>query len=165
MNYLLSCTISASVRQSIQIKFDDLKLPQSVVDTLEKNNTVSLRPNLSNALKSELDALRVMQRELYDGYCIHFGDTHFVTANYFDEANKLIKQIRAKAKEANERLFGFWESEHGKWRNTVEGFLLPLFKDEMEYKLASDAYMRVFPTLQEYRNPIGVHVVGPLPVS
>jgi hypothetical protein len=43
--------------------------------------------------------------------------------------------------------------------------LLPLFKDEMEYKLASDAYMRVFPTLQEYRNPIGVHVVGPLPVS
>jgi len=165
MNYLLSCTISASVRQSIQIKFDDLKLPQSVVDTLEKNNTVSLRPNLSNALKSELDALRVMQRELYDGYCIHFGDTHFVTANYFDEANKLIKQIRAKAKEANERLFGLWESEHGKWRNTVEGFLLPLFKDEMEYKLASDAYMRVFPTLQEYRNPIGVHVVGPLPVS
>ena len=96
MNYLLSCTISASVRQSIQIKFDDLKLPQSVVDTLEKNNTVSLRPNLSNALKSELDALRVMQRELYDGYCIHFGDTHFVTANYFDAAHSdRCKQDRA----------------------------------------------------------------------
>ena len=88
-SYLLSCSISANVRQSIQVKFNDLKLPASVVDTLEKNNTVSLRPNLSNALKAELDALRVMQRELYDSYCLHFGDNHFVTSNYFEEANNL----------------------------------------------------------------------------
>ena len=165
MNYLLSCSISASVRQSIQIQFDDLKLPASVINTLEQNNTVSLRPTLSTALKTELDSLRVMQRELYDNYCIHFGDNHFVTANYFNDANKLIKQIRGEVKEANERLSGLWESEHCKWRNTVEGFLLPLFTDEMEYKLASDAYMRVFPTREEYRNPVQVHVVGPLPIS
>jgi hypothetical protein len=165
MNYLLSCTISASVRQSIQIKFDDLKLPPSVIDTLEKNNTVSLRPNLSNALKTELDALRVMQRELYDNYCIHFGDTHFVTENYFYHADRLIKKIRAEGKEANKRLFGLWESEYAKWRNTVEGFLLPLFKEEREYKLVSDAYLRVFPTVEEYKNPIGIYVVGPLPIS
>ena len=62
MNYLLSCSISASVRQSIQIQFDDLKLPASVINTLEQNNTVSLRPTLSTALKTELDSLRVMQR-------------------------------------------------------------------------------------------------------
>ena len=102
---------------------------------------------------------------LYDNYCIHFGDNHFVTANYFNDANKLIKQIRGEVKEANKRLSGLWESEHCKWRNTVEGFLLPLFTDEMEYKLASDAYMRVFPTREEYRNPVQVHVVGPLPIS
>lgn len=165
MTYLLSCSISANVRQSIQIKFDDLKLPTTVVETLEQNNTVSLRPNLSNALKAELDALRIKQRELYDSYCIHFGDNHFVTANYFHDANQLIKTIRAEAKEANTRLYDLWESEHSKWRNTVEGFLRPLFVDEMEYKLASDAYMRVFPTLREYLNPINVHVVGPLPIS
>ena len=72
-HYLLTCSISADVRQSVQIKFDDFKLPKSVIETLQKNNTVSLRPNLSNALKAELDSLRVMQRELYDSYCIHYG--------------------------------------------------------------------------------------------
>lgn len=164
-SYLLSCSISANVRQSIQVKFDDLKLPASVVDTLEKNNTVSLRPNLSNALKAELDSLRVLQRELYDSYCLHFGDNHFVTSNYFEEANNLIKYIRNEANEANGKLFGLWESEHSKWQATVEGFLHPLFTDETEYALAREAYLKVFPTRQEYKNPIRVHVVGPLPVS
>ena len=164
-SYLLSCSISANVRQSIQVKFNDLKLPASVVDTLEKNNTVSLRPNLSNALKAELDALRVMQRELYDSYCLHFGDNHFVTSNYFEEANNLIKFIRAQATVSNAKLFELWEAEHSKWCETVEGFLHPLFSDETEYALAREAYLKVFPTRQEYRNPIRVHVVGPLPVS
>ena len=96
-HYLLSCSISANIRQSVQIKFDDLKLPASVVDTLKKNNTVSIRPHLSNALKTELDSLRVLQRELYDCYCIHYGDCHFVTDNYFDSANQLIKEIKSAA--------------------------------------------------------------------
>ena len=56
-HYLIACSISADVRQSVQIKFDDLKLPPSVIETLQKINTVSLRPNLSNALKKELDGL------------------------------------------------------------------------------------------------------------
>jgi len=164
-HYLLSCSISADVRQSVQIKFDDLKLPQSVIDTLQKNNTVSLRPNLSNALKTELDALRVMQRELYDCYCIHNGDAHFVTSSYFYMANDLIKEIRKTAVEANERLKDLWGSEYASWEQTAEGILRPLFRDSDEFKLAFDAYMKVFPTKEEYKTPIRVCVLGPLPVS
>ncbi len=164
-HYLLTCSISADVRQSVQIKFDDLKLPKSVVETLQKNNTVSLRPNLSNALKAELDALRVMQRELYDGYCIHSGDAHFVTSSYFYLANDLIRQIRSAAKAANDKLKDLWEQEYLAWQQTAEGILRPLFNDSDEYKLAFDAYMKFFPTKEEYRAPIRVSVLGPLPVS
>jgi len=164
-HYLLACSISADVRQSVQIKFDDLKLPKSVIETLQKNNTVSLRPNLSNALKAELDNLRVMQRELYDGYCIHSGDAHFVTATYFYSANALIKDIRAKAQESNDKLKDLWEDEYRAWEQTAEGILRPLFSDDQEFKLAFDAYMKFFPTKEEYKAPIRVSVLGPLPVS
>lgn len=164
-HYLISCSISADVRQSVQIKFNDLKLPQSVIDTLERNNTVSLRPNLSNALKAELDALRVMQRELYDGYCIHSGDAHFVTSAYFHSANDLIKQIRQAAKDANEKLKDLWEQEFEAWQSTADGILRPLFQDSDEFNLAFDAYMKFFPTKEEYKAPIRVSVLGPLPVS
>lgn len=164
-HYLLSCSISADVRQSVQIKFDDLKLPVSVIETLQRNNTVSLRPNLSNALKAELDSLRIMQRELYDSYCIHYGDAHFVTASYFYSAKTLIKQIRESAAEANDRLKDLWESEYNSWQETAEGILKPLFADSDEFKLAFDAYMKFFPTEEEYKTPIRVSVLGPLPAS
>lgn len=164
-HYFLTCSISADVRQSVQIKFDDLKLPKSVIETLEKNNTVSLRPNLSNALKTELDSLRVMQRELYDNFCIHYGDAHFVTESYFFSANNLIREIRSKAKEANDRLKDLWESEYNSWQNTAENILRPLFSDDMEYTLALGAYMKFFPTRVQYQTPIRVQVLGPLPVS
>jgi len=164
-HYLLACSISADVRQSVQIKFDDLKLPKSVIETLEENNTVSLRPNLSNSLKAELDALRVMQRELYDSYCIHYGDSHFVTSNYFECANDLIKTIRTAAEQANERLKDLWKGEYDAWAQTADAILRPLFEDSDEFKLAHEAYLRIFPTQQEYRAPIRVSVLGPLPVS
>jgi hypothetical protein len=164
-HYLLSCSISADVRQSVQIKFDDLKLPVSVIETLQRNNTVSLRPNLSNALKAELDSLRIMQRELYDSYCIHYGDAHFVTASYFYSAKTLIKEIRDSATEANDRLKDLWESEYNSWQETAEGILKPLFADSDEFKLAFSAYMKFFPTKEEYKTPIRVSVLGPLPAS
>ena len=164
-HYLLACSISADVRQSVQIKFDDLKLPQSVIDTLEQNNTVSLRPNLSNSLKAELDALRVMQRELYDSYCIHYGDSHFVTSNYFQCANALIKDIRKAAEQANERLKDLWKEEFDAWHQTAYNILRPLFKEDDEFRLAHDAYLKLFPTQEEYKAPIRVSVLGPLPVS
>jgi len=164
-HYLLSCSISADIRQSVQIKFDDLKLPVSVIETLQRNNTVSLRPNLSNALKAELDSLRIMQRELYDSYCIHYGDAHFVTASYFYSAKTLIKQIRDSATEANDRLKDLWESEYNSWQETAEGILKPLFADSDEFKLAFSAYMKFFPTKEEYKTPIRVSVLGPLPAS
>ena len=164
-HYLLTCSVSADVRQSVQIKFDDLKLPKTVIETLQKNNTVSLRPNLSNALKTELDALRVMQRDLYDSYCIHSGDAHFVTSSYFYLANELIKDIRKEAKAANERLKDLWEQEYTAWQQTAEGILKPLFDDSDEFNLAFDAYMRFFPTKEEYKAPIRISVLGPLPVS
>jgi hypothetical protein len=164
-HYLLSCSISADVRQSVQIKFDDLKLPQSVIDTLEEANTVSIRPNLSNALKKELDQLRIRQRELYDGYCIHYGDCHFVTSSYFYDANELIKDIRSEAEQANFRLKEVWEDEFDKWQKTTESILRPLFVDDIEYKMAFEAYMRFFPTKEEYKRPVRVNVLGPLPVT
>lgn len=164
-HYLLSCSISANIRQSVQIKFDDLKLPQSVIDTLVKSNTVSIRPHLSNALKTELDALRVLQRELYDCYCIHYGDCHFVTNNYFDSANKLIRYIKTQAEEANLRLAQLWESEYSKWKETTENILRPLFIDDVEYTIAYSAYMKIFPTKGEYQTPIRVSVLGPLPTT
>ena len=164
-HYLLICSISADVRQSVQIKFDDLKLPQQVIDTLEANNTVSIRPNLSNALKEKLDALRGKQRELYDAYCIHYGDSHFVTASYFSEANDLIKEIKRDAEAYNEQLKNLWEQEFSRWQNTAEGILRPLFQEDTEYAIAFDAYMRFFPTREQYRKPIRVSVLGPLPVS
>lgn len=164
-HYLLSCQISADVRQSVQLKFDDLKLPQSVIDTLEASNTVSIRPHLSNALKKELDGLRVLQRELYDSYCIHYGDNHFVTANYFSDANVLIRTIKSQAEEANARLKDLWEEEFTKWRATTENILKPLFQDDQEYAVAFDAYMRIFPTKDQYKTPIRISVLGPLPVS
>jgi hypothetical protein len=164
-HYLLACSISADVRQSVQIKFDDLKLPKSVIETLEKNNTVSLRPNLSNSLKGELDALRVMQRELYDRYCIHFGDYHFVTSNYFERANELIKEIRSAGEAANSRLKDLWRDEFDAWSQTAHGILRPLFEENDEFELAHDAYLRLFPTAEEYKKPIRVSVLGPLPVS
>ena len=164
-HYLLACSISADVRQSVQIKFDDLKLPKSVIETLEKNNTVSLRPNLSNSLKGELDALRVLQRELYDRYCIHFGDYHFVTSNYFECANELIKEIRSAGEAANTRLKDLWRDEFDAWSQTAHGILRPLFEDGDEFELAHEAYLRLFPTAEEYKKPIRVSVLGPLPVS
>lgn len=164
-HYLLSCSISADVRQSVQIKFDDLKLPQSVIETLKKNNTVSIRPHLSNALKTELDALRIRQRELYDSYCIHYGDSHFVTSNYFYDARNLIKSIRLEAEEANERLKEIWQEEYERWQATTEGILRPLFVDDQEYKLAYDAYMKFFPPKGSYQKAIRVNVLGPLPIS
>ena len=65
-HYFLACSISGTVRQSVQISFDDLKLPDQTIKTLREKNTVSIRPSLSNALKHKLDGLRAMQRELYD---------------------------------------------------------------------------------------------------
>lgn len=164
-HYLLSCSISATVRQSVQIDFKDLKLPDSVITTLQRNNTVSLRPNLSNALKKELDALRVLQRELYDGYCIHFGDSHFVTSKYFHTARELIRGIKLVAQEANQRLRNTWAEEYEAWQETTRGILRPLFTDDQEYADASAAYELLFPNRKEYENPIHVAVVGPLPVS
>jgi hypothetical protein len=164
-HYLITCSISADVRQSVQIKFDDLKLPKTVIETLQRNNTVSLRPNLSNALKAELDSLRVMQRELYDSYCIHSGDAHFVTSTYFYLANELIKDIRKQAEAANDKLKDLWEQEYNSWQETASGILEPLFEDRDEFKLAFDAYMKFFPTREEYKAPIRVSVLGPLPVS
>jgi hypothetical protein len=49
--FILRVEISASVRQSTQIKLDDLRLQKSVIEALEKQQSVSVRPNLSGKLK------------------------------------------------------------------------------------------------------------------
>lgn len=163
--FLLHCSISANVRQSTQIKFDDLKLPKSVVETLEKQQAVSVRPNLSGKLKEYLCALRIMQRKLYDSCTIHRGDVHFLHADYFNEAVALINDIKDQARSYNEVLKSLWTEEFEKWSTTVNGFLEPLFEDEVELKMAKEAYLKLFPTKAEFEAPIEVFVVGPNPIN
>lgn len=163
--FLLHCSVSANVRQSTQIKFDDLKLPQAVIDTLESQQAVSVRPNLSGKLKEYLNKLRCDQRKLYDECTIHRGDVHFLHADYFDEAMERIEAIRKDAKVYNTELKGLWTEEFEKWSETVDGFLEPLFSDELELKMAREAYLRLFPTKEQFESPIEVFVVGPNPVS
>jgi len=163
--FILRVEISASVRQSTQIKFDDLRLPQSVIETLEKQQSVSVRPNLSGKLKEFLSDLRIEQRKLYDECTIHQGDTHFLHEDFFEDAMERIKNIRQKASEFNKQLCNLWVSEHEKWIETVGGFLEPLFKNEEveALKMAKDAYLRLFPTKKEFESPINVYVLGPNP--
>jgi len=163
-HYFLACSIAATVRQSVQISFDDLKLPDQTIRTLREKNTVSIRPNLSNALKNKLDTLRSLQRELYDECTIHFGDAHFVTENYFHKAHEYIKDIKYSAEQANNELRELWDQEYAAWQETAENILRPLFEDEQEYDLPFQAYMKVFPTKAAYHAPVRVSVVGPLPV-
>ena len=164
--FLLHCSVSASVRQSTQIKMADLQLPNSVIDVLEKQQSVSVRPTLSGKLKEFLNLLRIEQRKLYDECTIHNGDVHFLHEDYFEDAMERITKIRADAQSYNEQLNELWLEEYTRWSNTVEGFLEPLFRDDSEgFKLAKDAYLTIFPTKQEFENPIRVFVVGPNPVS
>jgi hypothetical protein len=164
--FLLHCSVSASVRQSTQIKMADLQLPDTVIDVLEKQQSVSVRPTLSGKLKEFLNLLRMEQRKLYDECTIHNGDVHFLHEDYFEEAMERITKIRSDASNYNEKLNELWLEEYTRWSNTVEGFLEPLFRDDTEgFKLAKEAYLTIFPTKQEFENPIKVFVVGPNPVS
>jgi len=164
--FLIHCSVSASVRQSTQIKMADLQLPGAVIDVLEKQQSVSVRPTLSGRLKEFLNLLRIEQRKLYDECTIHNGDIHFLHEDYFEEAMERIAKIRSDAAKYNEQLNELWLEEYTRWSNTVEGFLEPLFRDDPEgFKLAKEAYLTIFPTKQEFENPIRVFVVGPNPVS
>jgi len=144
----------------------DLQLPGAVIDVLEKQQSVSVRPTLSGRLKEFLNLLRIEQRKLYDECTIHNGDVHFLHEDYFEEAMERIAKIRSDAAKYNEQLNELWLEEYTRWSNTVEGFLEPLFRDDPEgFKLAKEAYLTIFPTKQEFENPIRVFVVGPNPVS
>jgi hypothetical protein len=163
--FLLSVSVSANVRQSTQIKMEDLKLPRSVIETLEEQQSVSVRPNLSGKLKEFLSELRLMQRQLYDECTIHRGDAHFLHPDNFDDAMQRIKEIRSKATELNEKLCTLWVHEYEKWQSTVSNFIDPLFSDEMDRAIVKEAYLKLFPTQDEFKAPINVFVVGPCPVD
>jgi hypothetical protein len=144
----------------------DLQLPNTVIDVLEKQQSVSVRPTLSGKLKDFLNQLRIEQHKLYDECTIHNGDVHFLHEDYFEDAMERIAKIRSDAKSYNEQLNELWLEEYTRWSNTVEGFLEPLFRDDPEgFKLAKEAYLTIFPTKQEFENPISIYVVGPNPVS
>jgi hypothetical protein len=164
--FILRVEISASVRQSTQIKLDDLRLQKSVIEALEKQQSVSVRPNLSGKLKEFLSYLRIEQRKLYDDCTIHQGDTHFLHEDYFTDAMQRITSIRQNAANFNELLNEMWLPEYEKWATTVSGFLEPLFQheDPLSYKMAKEAYLSLFPTKLEFENPINVYVLGPNPV-
>lgn len=164
--FILRVEISASVRQSTQIRLNDLRLQKSVIEVLEKQQSVSVRPNLSGKLKEFLSNLRIEQRKLYDDCTIHQGDTHFLHEDYFVEAMQRITLIRQNAANFNELLNELWLQEYEKWASTVVGFLEPLFQheDPVSYNMAKEAYLSLFPTKRQFENPINVYVLGPNPV-
>ena len=161
--YVLHCSVSAKVRQSVQIAFKDYKLPDDVIDTLKAANALSIRPNLSNALKKALDELRLKQRYLYDRCTIHHGDVHFLHEDHFEEAVERIKELREHAKLCNERIQALWADELNLWSRTVDNFFSPLFADQTKLALVREAYLKTFPTKEEFKAPIQVSVVGPYP--
>ena len=163
--FILHCSVSASVRQSVQIAFEDYKLPADVIETLKKADAISIRPRISGALKKYLDELRLMQRYLYDRCTINQGDVHFLHPDDFDEAMARINEIKAKAKESNEQLKDLWSSELTKWEGTIDNFFSPLFQDRQQLAMVREAYMKIFPTAKEFASPISVSVVGPYPAK
>ena len=164
--FLLHCSVSASIRQSTQINFIDLQLPDAVVDTLQKQQSIPIRSTLSGKLKQYLTQIRGEQKSLYEECCIHNGDIHFLHESYFDQAMARIERIRSMAVQYNEQLQEEWFEEYSKWSVAVDGFIEPLFANDPEgLKIAKEAYLSIFPTRQEFQNPIKVFVVGPNPVS
>lgn len=163
--FILHCSVSASVRQSIQIAFEDYKLPEDVIDTLKKANSISIRPNLSSALKGCLDELRLMQRYLYDRCTIHHGDIHFLHPDYFHDAMERIEEIKNHAVTCNSKLKQEWRQEFDKWNSMIDNVFSPLFPDKNQLALVREAYLKMFPTAAEFAAPISVHVVGPYPAS
>ena len=163
--FILHCSVNASVRQSVQIAFEDYKLPPSVIDTLKRANAMSIRPNLSGALKKHLDELRILQKYLYQYCTISHGDVHFLHPDHFEDAMHRIHEIRAKAADFNSSLKDLWSEELEKWRATIDDFFSPLFQDQQELAMVREAYMKIFPTAQEFSSPINVCVVGPYPAS
>jgi hypothetical protein len=163
--YLLQVAISAKVRQSVQVSFSDLKLPESVVDAFQKQQAVSVRPVLSGKLKEYLSFLRTEQHKLYEECTINQGDTHFLHGDSFNEAMVRIQFIRSKAAEFNIQLNDLWYQEYSQWVTTVDNFLDPLFAEDPDaLKIAKELYLSLFPTKKEFENPIQVFVVGPNPV-
>ena len=163
--YLLQVAISAKVRQSVQVSFNDLKLPDTVVDAFQKQQAVSVRPVLSGKLKEYLSYLRTEQHKLYEECTINQGDTHFLHGDSFNEAMARIQFIRAKAAEFNSLLNDLWYQEYSQWVTTVDNFIDPLFTDDPDaLKIAKELYLSLFPTKKEFENPIQVFVVGPNPV-
>ena len=158
--FILHCSVNASVRQSVQIAFEDYKLPPSVIDTLKRANALSIRPNLSNALKIYLDELRRLQKHLYLNCTICHGDVHFLHPDNFEDAMHRIEEIRAKASDFNSSLKELWSEEFGKWQATIDDFFSPLFQDQQELAMVREAYMKIFPTAKEFSNPINVYVIG-----
>ena len=163
--FILHCSVNASVRQSVQIAFEDYKLPPSVIDTLKRANALSIRPNLSNALKIYLDELRRLQKHLYLNCTICHGDVHFLHPDNFEDAMHRIGEMRAKASDFNSSLKELWSEEFGKWQATIDDFFSPLFQDQQELAMVREAYMKIFPTAKEFSNPINVYVIGPYPAS
>lgn len=162
--FLLHCVVSANVRQSASINFDDLKLPGTVVATLRKRRAFSIRPRLSLKLVESLSQLRLQQRYLYLDCCIHKGDIHFLHGAYFEEALSRIETIRRMAKEYNEELYNCWEEEYENWHTCVDKVLEPIFEQDLEgFEIAREAYLRMFPPKEKFKNAIEVFVVGPIP--
>ena len=164
--YLLSVTIQSRVRQSIQFKMEDLKLPDQTIETLEHHGAVSVRPNLSNKLKAYLGQLRSLQGELYAEHCISHGQSHFLLDTEFRKAMVLVERMQTMATACNEELGGSWYSELKNWDQMVAKTIEPLFKnDPDQLDMVTQAYRGIFPSKEEFANALEVEVVGPYPAS
>lgn len=163
--FLLHCTVAASVRQTTKIEFNDLGLPEQVIEALANQQSIPVRSNLSGKLKEHLSRIRTEQRKLYDECTISNGDIHFLHESCFDRANDQIMKIRVMAEQSNAELADLWFEEYQSWMTMVRSFVEPIFVNDPEGKqIATDAYLSMFPTKDEFSNPIEVFVVGPNPI-
>ncbi len=163
--FLLHCTVAASVRQTTKIGFNDLGLPDQVIEALSDQQSIPVRSNLSGKLKEHLSKIRTEQRKLYDECTISNGDIHFLHESFFETAKEQIEKIRSMAEQSNAELADLWYEEYHRWTMMVRNFVEPLFANDPEGKqIATDAYLSMFPTKDEFSNPIKVFVVGPNPV-
>ena len=164
-HYLLQVAVEAPARQTVTVRLEDLNLPAQVIDSLAEINSTPVRAPMSRMLQSELNALRLKQRAIYDECTIQSCGLHFLVSSYFNHYEDLKRDLVSEVQAANLRLEAEWENEYKAWSGFVDELLRPCLGTSPYFDDACQAYRGFFPTRKEFKNLIRVSVMGPLLVD
>ena len=164
-HYLFHIAVEAPARQTVTVKLEDLALPASVIESLAQVNSTPVRAPLSTGLVTELNALRVKQRLIYDECCIYAAGQHFLVSDYFTQAQQMLSDLRKDIDEANVRLAAAWNDEYDRWCVFINELLRPVIGNSHLFDMACQAYRGMFPTKKTFDNLIRINVLGPLLVD